>query len=72
MDAIGNSLKAEVISSESSKFSDGTTNYNLGLRIQGKIGFLWSRTAYKVGEWVDLEVRTNKDHQFVLRVKNNG
>lgn len=64
MDAI----KGQVLSSQETKFSDGSTNFQLGILVNGQIGFVWSRTNYKPGEVVNLGVRVNKDHKFTVGV----
>lgn len=63
-------FKGQVLSSEIVTTKEGQKWCVLGVRVGDKLGFIWSRSAYKVGEEVTLTVGTDFNHRFVVRLVN--
>lgn len=61
-------VKGEVISSEIVETKSGQKWCVLGIRIGSSLGFVWSRSAYKIGEEVTLTIGTDYEHRFVVRI----
>lgn len=64
-------LKGQVLSSEIVTTKEGVKWCVLGVRVGEILGFVWSRSAYKVGEDITLTIGTDFNHRFVVRIANN-
>lgn len=65
-------FKGQVLSSEIVTTKEGTKWCVLGIRVGDTLGFIWSRSAYKVGEEVTLSIATDFQHRFVVRLVNGN
>lgn len=63
-------IKGQVLSSEIVTTKEGTKWCVLGVRVGEILGFVWSRSAYKVGEEITLTIGTDFNHRFVVRIAN--
>lgn len=63
-------VKGQVLSSEIVETKEGKKWCVLGVRVGSVLGFIWSRSAYKVGEEVTLEIGTDYQHRFIVRIVN--
>lgn len=61
-------VKGEVVSVELVETKNNQKWCILGVRVGAVLGFVWSRSAYKIGEEITLSIGTDYDHKFVVRV----
>lgn len=61
-------VKGEVVSVELVETKNNQKWCILGVRVGTVLGFIWSRSAYKIGEEITLSIGTDYDHKFVVRV----